>query len=437
DDPFTAGLCMSDSDRRHDAWIPSDATRHILISMTSSVPGTYMPAVEQLCSPSVLRIDPQGDPVRDLVLKYMGEQEAVKRQVLTADSVSRDENGLAQLVAAGCLRAGVDLTGFLLADVGQGHGQQEAGTITQHSPKTLQLWFCRFALLMRLRLFEILDSEMRAFNSMDSPDLYFEFYPQLYPGRRGSMVSFGLRVLHAELPHYLNRHQESLDKLYYVLAVTSKIVKNLESGLSEDGAGIELSLDSRKASLKLWQAREIQVQYKIASVLLSMKDYEASISIFEMLMNKECENRIALMSGIGRIYLQVGNLKVSETCTRGNTFIAMNSINKGFLAMCVNNFSEAYEHFKSAVQLEPSNTCAVNNMAVCSLYMCRLKDALNTLEALVHNNPGQNLHEGVLFNLCTLYELESSRALHKKQAVLDMVNKHKGDGFPVVCLKMS
>lgn len=76
-------------------------------------------------------------------------------------------------------------------------------------------------------------------------------------------------------------------------------------------------------------------------------------------------------------------------------------------------------------------------MAVCSLYLGRLKDALNTLEQLVHSDPANTLHEGVLFNLCTLYELETSRALHKKQAILDLVSKHKGDGFPVACLKMT
>ena len=76
-------------------------------------------------------------------------------------------------------------------------------------------------------------------------------------------------------------------------------------------------------------------------------------------------------------------------------------------------------------------------MAVCSLYLGRLKDALNTLESLVHKDPDNNLYEGVLFNLCTLYELESSRALHKKQAVLVSVSRHKGDSFPVVSLKMS
>ena len=40
----------------------------------------------------------KGDPVRDMVLKFMGEQEAAKRLVLNADSVPQDEIGLQQLI---------------------------------------------------------------------------------------------------------------------------------------------------------------------------------------------------------------------------------------------------------------------------------------------------------------------------------------------------
>ena len=42
----------------------------------------------------------QGDPVKDLVYRYMGEQEALKRQVLTADKVSQDIDGLKQLIVS-------------------------------------------------------------------------------------------------------------------------------------------------------------------------------------------------------------------------------------------------------------------------------------------------------------------------------------------------
>ena len=79
---------------------------------------------------------------------------------------------------------------------------------------------------------------------------------------------------------------------------------------------------------------------------------------------------------------------------------------------------------------------AINNIAVCLLYMGRLKEALTRLESMVQSNPEKYLDEALLFNLCTLYELESSKSGYKKQLLLGMVNKHKGDGFNVSCLKM-
>ena len=68
--------------------------------------------------------------------------------------------------------------------------------------------------------------------------------------------------------------------------------------------------------------------------------------------------------------------------------------------------------------------------------MGKLKEALSLLEKLVHGNPTKYLDEGLLFNLCTLYELDSSRSTQKKQALLGMVNQLKGDGFNKDCLKM-
>ena len=76
-------------------------------------------------------------------------------------------------------------------------------------------------------------------------------------------------------------------------------------------------------------------------------------------------------------------------------------------------------------------------MAVCHLYMGQLKEAIKTVEALVHRDPSRYLQEGILFNLCTLYELESSKALSKKTALLNLVGEHKGNGFNLACLKLS
>ena len=66
-----------------------------------------------------------------------------------------------------------------------------------------------------------------------------------------------------------------------------------------------------------------------------------------------------------------------------------------------------------------------------------LIQASNLLETLIWKSPKRNLHEDVVFNLCTIYELETSRALQKKQKLLDLVCRHCGDGFNVQSLKLS
>lgn len=80
---------------------------------------------------------------------------------------------------------------------------------------------------------------------------------------------------------------------------------------------------------------------------------------------------------------------------------------------------------------------ANNNAAVCLLYLGRLKDSLRQLEAMVQQDPGHHLHESVLFNLTTMYELESSRSAQKKQALLEAVAGKQGDSFNTQCLKLA
>jgi len=59
------------------------------------------------------------------------------------------------------------------------------------------------------------------------------------------------------------------------------------------------------------------------------------------------------------------------------------------------------------------------------------------LENMVWRAPDRCLHEDILFNLNTVYELETSRALQKKHKILDLVCRRKGDGFNTQCLKLT
>ncbi|KAF2343589.1 hypothetical protein FHG87_025655 [Trinorchestia longiramus] len=86
------------------------------------------------------------------------------------------------------------------------------------------MWFTRLALLVKLRRFSLAEVECEQFKLLDAPDLYFEFYPELYGGRKGAMVPFSFRLLVAELPHYLGKHSTALDRLNSLLTTCHQVL---------------------------------------------------------------------------------------------------------------------------------------------------------------------------------------------------------------------
>jgi len=55
-DPFSAGMFSNDVDRRHDAWIASESTRLVLVSVLTCAPGTPLPT-HCTCSPHIITED--------------------------------------------------------------------------------------------------------------------------------------------------------------------------------------------------------------------------------------------------------------------------------------------------------------------------------------------------------------------------------------------
>uniref|UniRef100_A0A4W5NUR5 Trafficking protein particle complex subunit 12 n=1 Tax=Hucho hucho TaxID=62062 RepID=A0A4W5NUR5_9TELE len=444
DDPFATALNMSEADKRYDAWLPSEETRKVLISMAMQQYSQVFVERERLAMPGLKFDNLQGDAVKDLMVRLMGEQAAMKRQVLTANSVEQSFLGLKQLISTKNWRAAVDLTGRLLTAHGQGYGK--AGQPSSHNTDSLQLWFVRLALLTKLSLFQNAEMELEPFGNLDQPDLYYEYYPTVYPGRRGSMVPFSMRVLHAELPQYLGKPQESLDRLHSMRTVCQTILDNLEQGLAEDGSMINLTQENRQASLQLWKSRLSRVLYAVANCLLMMKDYVLAVETYHSIIQYEPQQKVQLLSGIGRIFLQIGDIKTAEkyfldvekaTLEKGSgTTDTCVLMNRAFIYLSQNNYSDAHSSFAEVLKIDPKNPVANNNAAVCLLYLGRLKESLRQLEGLVQQDPALYLHESVLFNLTTMYELESSRSTQKKQALLESVACREGDSFNTQCLKL-
>uniref|UniRef100_A0A0P4WQL6 Uncharacterized protein n=1 Tax=Scylla olivacea TaxID=85551 RepID=A0A0P4WQL6_SCYOL len=361
-DVFTASLLSSDADRRHDAWIPQEATRQALIAMSSSPPGTYFPEKELLTMPGIAVKEDFGDPVKNLVRTYLGEEMSSKRVVLTAASVTQDDRGLRQLIAAGCYHAAVNLTTQLLTVYGQGEGR--AGHPSKHTAHSIQLWFTRIALLVKLRRFSLAEVECQYFNDLDAPDLYFEFYPELYGGRKGSMVPFGFRLLVAELPQHLGKHTQALDRLNALLRTCNQIIKNLNNGLGEDGSNLEMTNNMRDDSLKLWRTRRHRVMYSITNCAVSLKDFRLAGSLIEQLIQEDPNSAAGLYSALGRLCLQLGDVTAAQE-TFNQYFEhslppphhdpVQGLLHSAYVSIAQNAFKDAAEILQQAHKINPSN----------------------------------------------------------------------------------
>jgi trafficking protein particle complex subunit 12 len=76
-------------------------------------------------------------------------------------------------------------------------------------------------------------------------------------------------------------------------------------------------------------------------------------------------------------------------------------------------------------------------MSLCLFYSGNLKESINQIEKHIYGNPKRNLNESVIFNLCTLYDLESSKTQKKKLSLLLWLNVYAGDGFHETCLQFN
>lgn len=203
------------------------------------------------------------------MVQQLGESELPHRKILGVENVTQDERGIRTLINAGCFRAAVNLTGRLLTIYGYGRAGQPA----KHSPHSLQLWFTRLALLAKLDEYDLLQAEAEPFGQLNGPDVFYEFYPEMYPGKHGSIACFSFRLLLAELPIYLGKPHLALDQLSE-LHVTSNDIKEHFQRLKNDSAA------------EFWQRRAERVLQSIINCALMVSKvhilFTLSLSMFTL-----------------------------------------------------------------------------------------------------------------------------------------------------------
>ncbi|XP_055383795.1 trafficking protein particle complex subunit 12 [Condylostylus longicornis] len=398
------------------------------LKVTDDVRNSWEPPNNEnssLTSPGIPSQEDLPDHIHLAAKQHLSEIDVSERKILTADDVTQDERGLRKLIAADCYRSAINLTGRLLKMYRQGYGRPGSETV-KHTPHSLQLWFTRLALLIKLGRYDILQAEAEPFGSLNRPDIFFEYYPDMYDGKKGSMACFSFRVLLAEVPIYTGSPKVAIDNLTELASICNEI-KNYYG-----------KNDKQNINYEFWRRRENRVLHSIINCAVMMREFGLIDDIIKSLFEQTemaKEDKRALFSAWGRIYLQIGDVFGAEQkFSEARRLKDMNStpdlrdlVDKGLIAVAQNDFQEAFMNFQKALHLDNQNTMLLNNMGVCLLYCGKLKDAIHIFESSINMSPQQSLNESLLINLSTLYELESSNSKAKKLKLLKLINKFKPD----------
>ncbi|KAJ3330012.1 hypothetical protein HDU76_006666 [Blyttiomyces sp. JEL0837] len=487
--------------------------------------------------PTMFHDLPPQDAIGDAINRMFPLTEGARplRRLLRVDEAERKygpDGALTALIMSNSWRAACVLARDRLVHV--------LSRTPQRVEDIMRWWYVRLVGLERLRRWDVLAAEMeRLMGSIaatpngGSKAWRFEAYPEVFPGRKGDMVSFEIRVMWARLPALRGGVSDAISRIYALILEARKVAKELEKVAAEKvnlmdvgfgggdvgdgfvarlkiGGGGQVTTGTTSTEpLSLWRSRVSQLQLVVARLLLEMKDYRLASAVMEELI-KTHPTDVDLLSALGRLHLQYGNVvdahaiftRIEDILLKGQaprkSAIAIDGkpsvdpfdsvlqqsqsttlmpptqatpssdariqpfeckrpelvlSNRAFYAIAADaDWETACRYLTELVSINApsadsspeSNMAnpgdkagAINNLAVCHLYMGNVGQALSFLETLAVENP--SLAGGcpsLLFNLATLYDLADQSLERKRRLLGTVVASGAGDDLETACLKM-
>ncbi|EGG24007.1 hypothetical protein DFA_06145 [Cavenderia fasciculata] len=193
-----------------------------------------------------------------------------------------------------------------------------------------------------------------------------------------------------------------------------------------------------------WRLRERRIVFSIVTFIIQKnKDYLLAVKIIEDLIQRQQADQWTL-SALGRIHLQMGNVSQAETIFKVTDRLipepeisVLSHMNKGFLAIALDQYGAAIGHFDKVIQLDPTNIPASNNKCIAMLYTCDLSGAVHALEQLMNKEKEKTIDETLIFNICSLYELSSEKSNEKKKAIMGDIARRAPDNFDFKVFKIT
>lgn len=256
------------------------------------------------------------------------------------------------------------------------------------------------------------------------------------------MVPFSLRWLHAQLPSLLGKRAESVDRLYKLLDFVRSQIR-----IKEDLGNLEVSLS-------VWRKREGFVMSAIIRHHLNQKEFAVCLDLMRDMLVKDPNNPV-LLTKLGYVQMQFGDVggarvsfgKVEDLLKEGKfgeegevlTEIEMSNLvgrNKALVYLVEKDYVSAVREYDGCIERDGSDVVAINNKAICLMYLRDLADSIKVLETSLERIPTMALDETLVVNLCSMYELAYMNHPDIKKTLNNWISRVAPDDFDSSCTRI-
>ncbi|PSK56009.1 hypothetical protein B9Z65_4887 [Elsinoe australis] len=169
---------------------------------------------------------------------------------------------------------------------------------------------------------------------------------------------------------------------------------------------------------EIWRERLGELGVRIAGELVGIGEEEAGVRHLEGLveeggMSEEVRGWVALL------YVRLGDVRRAEEVVGGiGEEVQGKSMLEGLVALARGDFETAEGVLEELYRKDGTDVLVANNYAICLLYTGQMEMAAKILEQLADDTTPTS---GVLFNLATMYELATEKAVERKAKLVDRV----------------
>lgn len=189
----------------------------------------------------------------------------------------------------------------------------------------------------------------------------------------------------------------------------------------------------------------------IISHHLSHKEFGVCLNLIEDLISRcgdgDNQNPV-LLSKLGYIQLQFGDLEggkatfdkieglVKEKMDDDVELENLVSRNKALVYLVGKDYVSAVREYGECIERDGSDVVAINNKALCLMYLRELSGSITVLEGALERVPTVALNETLVVNLCSMYELAYVNHSDTKRTLSNWIARVAPDDFDSSCTRI-